>query len=100
MCIGLTENCCPQHKRIALPSNCAGHRHQNSMDLPLLFIEQSRQLVVVFNCFHRFNEYRLAAGTGAVDHASDLPLELGLYRNDEALATHSNQRLLRAAILR
>ena len=67
------------------------------MDLGLLVVEQAGELVVLLDGLHGLDEDGLAAGAGAVKDAADLALELGLDGDDEALAAHGDEVVLRAA---
>ena len=72
----------------------AGERDQNAVDFGLLFVEQADEFVVLLDGFHRLDEDGLAGRRRPVDNAGDLALELGLDRDDEALAADGDDVLL------
>ena len=67
------------------------------MDLRLLLIEQPDQLVVLLDGLKRLDKHRLARRRRAMNDAGNLPLELRLDRDDEAVAANGDQLVLRAA---
>jgi hypothetical protein len=89
---------CSQDRIRVLPDSLR-HLQQNAMNLRLLFLQQSHQLVVLLNSFERLNKHGLPAGTGAVHHALHAALLLNFYRNDEALAAYRNQFVLNRSAL-
>ena len=65
----------------------------------LLFIEQANQLVVLLDGLERLDEDGLPGGGGAVDDAGNLAFELGLDRDDEAVAADGDELVLGAAVV-
>src|ERR1700761_9308305 len=59
--VNLGENCRAQEQRVRLRSDCARHRYQDSMNLTLLLVQQTCQLVIMLDGLHWFNEDGLAA---------------------------------------
>ncbi len=57
--VRLGQDLRPKLERLALRPYGARHRQQNPMDLGLLLLQQSSQLVVAFDRLHRFNKDRL-----------------------------------------
>ena len=72
---------------------------QDAMNLGLLFIEQTHELVVLLDGFKRLDEHGRAARRRAVNDTWNAALELRLDRDDEALAAHGDDVFLRAAFL-
>ena len=98
MRIGLRKNRRALQQRLGLCGDGTRHRNKNPVNLALLFIQQTRQLIIVLDSLHRLDKHRLATRTRPMHDAADLALELNLHRNHKAFAAHSDQRILRAAI--
>ena len=76
-----------------------GERHEDAVDLLLLFRFQLFQFVVRLHHAHRLDEDGRAAGRRVVDKAGQLAAELGLHRHDEAPAALGDDRLLQDALV-
>ena len=81
----------------ALLADAPSHLHQDTMDFRLLLVQQSHQLVVLFDGFEGFDKDSLAAGTGTVHHTLHSSFLLDLDRNYEALAANRDQFVLHRA---
>ena len=73
------------------------HLEEDAVNLGQFFVEQAHQFVVLLDRFEGFDEYGLAAGTGAVDHALHAALLLDFYGDDEALTADGDQFVLHGA---
>ena len=96
----LREHRRTQQDLVGLRADGPRHRDQNPVDLALLFVEQSLQLVVLLDGFERFHEYSLPGRGGPVNDAGNLAAKLRLHRNHEALAAHGDQIFLGGAFRR
>ncbi len=67
------------------------------MDFAHLLFGEAHQFVVEVDGFERFDEQRVAAGTGAVDHAIQLAALPGDHRHHEALVADGDELLLQHA---
>jgi hypothetical protein len=63
----------------------------------LLFVEQSHQLVILFDGFKWLYENRLTARAGTMHHALHSPFLLHFYRDDKALPANGDQFVLDGA---
>src|SRR2546425_848944 len=71
-----------------------GHLQQDAMNLSLLFLQQSHELVILLNGFQRLDKDGLPARTRAVSYTLHPPLLLGLYGYNETLTPNGDQFLL------
>ena len=71
-----------------------GHLQQDAMNLSLLFLQQSHELVILLNGFQRLDKDGLPARTRAVNYTLHPPLLLGLYGYNETLTPNGDQFLL------
>jgi len=71
-----------------------GHLQQDAMNLSLLFLQQSHELVILLNGFQRLDKDGLPARTRAVNYTLHSPLLLDFHRDDEALTPNGDQFLL------
>jgi hypothetical protein len=69
------------------------------MNLPLLFVQQTHQFVVLLNRLHRLHKHRLTRRRRPMHHARHLALELRLHRNHKPLAANRNQIVLRTSAI-
>ena len=94
MALHLGQHRCSQQDRIRLLADGPRHRHQNPMNLALLFVQQPHQLVVLFDGLQRLNKHRLPRRRRPMNHPRHTLAKLRLHWNHEPLAAHRNQLLL------
>ena len=83
----------------AVSPQAVRHLQQDAMDLARLILGQAHQFIVQVNGLERLHEQRVAAGTGAVNHAIDLAALSGNHRHHEALVADGDELFLEHAIL-
>src|SRR5215470_5555397 len=90
----LSKRFCGGENLFGVLADCPRHFEQDAVNLGLLFIKQSNQVVVLLDRLQWLDEHGLPARTRAVHHALHAPLLFDFYRNDEALATYRDQLVL------
>src|SRR5579863_1662343 len=91
------ENVDGSNDWLGMRSDALGHLDEDAVNLRQFFFEKTHEFVVLFNGFQRFDENRLAAGTGTVNHSLHSALLFDLHRNDETLAANGDQLVLHGA---
>src|SRR5207244_11872547 len=80
--------------RITMLADETCHLQQDAMNLSLLFLQQSHELVILLNGFQRLDKNRLPARTRSMNYTLHSPLLLDFHRDDEALTPNGDEILL------
>src|SRR5207253_7457671 len=94
-----TQNFGRNQNRIRMLADETGHLQQDAMNLSLLFLQQSHELVILLNGFQRLDKNRLPARTRAMNYTLHSPLLLDFHRDDEALTANGDEILLNRSAL-
>src|SRR5438067_13524064 len=86
-----TQNFGRNQNRIRMLADETGHLQQDAMNLSLLFLQQSHELVILLNGFQWLDKDGLPARTRAVNYTLHPPLLLGLYGYNETLTPNGDQ---------